>query len=137
MADDDSAQSVLTAIRCATPEYYLILYIVSDVCQLADVFQNFQSICHQKYKLDQAYFVSASQLAWNSMFKMQDLKLELISDPEMYRMIQLSIRGGICHASGRYARANNIYMGALYRAYEPELFIINIDATNLYGWSMF
>ena len=70
-------------------------------------------------KLDPAYFISAPQLAWNSMFKMQDLKLELISDHEMYRMIQPNIREGICHASGRYARANNIYMGALHRPDEP------------------
>ena len=67
---------------------------------------------------------------------MQDLKLELITDPEMYRMIQLSIRGSICHASGRYARANNLYMGPLYRADEPESFIMYIDATNLSGWTM-
>ena len=67
------------------------------------------------------------------MFKMQDFKLDLISDPERYRIIQPNIRGGICHASGRYARANNKYMGALYRPDEPESFIIYIDATNLYG----
>ena len=70
------------------------------------------------------------------MFKMQDLELELISDPEMYRMIQPIIRGGISHASGRYARANNIYMGALYRPDEPESFIMYIDATNFYGYAM-
>ena len=51
-------------------------------------------------------------------------------------MIQPNIRGGICHASGRYARANNKYMGALYRPDEPESFIMYIDATNLYGWAM-
>ena len=109
-----------TAFGCVSLEDYLKLYLASDVCQLADVVQNFRSICHQNYQLDPAYFVSAPQLAWNSMFKMQDLKLELISDPEMYRMIQPNIRGGICHASGRYARANNIYMGALYRPDKPE-----------------
>jgi hypothetical protein len=70
------------------------------------------------------------------MFKMLDLKLELISDPEMYRMIQPNIRGGICHASGRYAKANNKYMGSLYRPNEPESFIMYIDATNLYGYAM-
>ena len=77
------------------------------MCQLADVFQNFRSICQANYQLDPAYFVSAPQIAWNSIFKMQDLILELISDPEMYRMIQPNIRCGICHESGRYARANN------------------------------
>ena len=134
--DYDYAQSVWTAFGSATLETNLKLYLASDVCQLANVFQNFRSICHQNYQLDLAYFVSLPQLAWNSMFKMQDLKLELISDPEMYQIIQPNIRGGIYHASGRYARSNNIYMGALYRPDEHESFIMYIDATNLYGWAM-
>ena len=67
---------------------------------------------------------------------MQYFKLELISESKMHRMIQPNIRRGICHASGRYARANNIYIGALYRPDEPESFIMYIDATNLYGWAM-
>ena len=70
------------------------------------------------------------------MLKMQDLKIELISDPEIYRTIQPNIRGRFCHASGRYARANNKYIGALYRFDEPESFIMYIDATKLYGWAM-
>ena len=57
------------------------------MCHLANVFQHFRSICHANYQLDPIYFVSAPQLACNSMFKMQDLKFKLINDPEMYRMI--------------------------------------------------
>ena len=136
VGDFDYVQRGWTASECHTLEDYLKLYLASDVCQLADVFQNFRSNCFQNYNLDPAYFVSAPQLAWNAMFKMQNLKLELISDPEMYRMIQPNIRGHICHTSGRYARANNKYMGALYRPDEPESFIMYIDATNLYGWAM-
>ena len=132
----DYTQRVWTAFGCNTFEDYLKLYLASDVCQLADVFENFRSNCFYNYNLDPAYFVSAPQLAWNAMFKMQDLELELISDPEMYRMIQPNIRGGICHASGRYARTNNKYMGALYRPDEPESFIMYNNATNLYGWAM-
>ena len=134
--DYNYAQSVWTAFGCVTLEDYLELYLASHVCQLADLFQYLRSICHQNYQLNPAYFVLAPQLAWNSMFKMQDLKLELFSDPEMYRMIQPNIRGGICHASGCCARANNKYMGALYQPDEPESFIMYIDATNLNGWAM-
>ena len=70
------------------------------------------------------------------MFKYQKLELELISDPEMYRMIQPNIRGGICHASVRYACANNKYMEALFRLDKRDSFIMYIDATNRYGWAM-
>ena len=89
------------------------LYLKTDVCLLVDVFENFRATCHEAYQLDPAYFVSAQQLAWNAMFKKLKLEVKLISDPEMYRMIQPNIRGGICHASVRYAQPNNKYMGAL------------------------
>ena len=70
------------------------------------------------------------------MFKYHKLKLKLISDPEVYRMIQPNIRGGICHASIRYACANNKYIRMLYRPEERDSFIKDINATNLYGWAM-
>jgi hypothetical protein len=62
--------------------------------------------------------------------------IQLISDAEMYRMIQPAVRGGICHASVRHARANNKYMGSLYRPDQESSFILYIDATNLYGAAM-
>ena len=85
--DYDYEQRVRIAFNCRLLVDYLKLYLASDVCQLAYVFANCRSICHQNYTLDPAYFVSTPQLAWNSMFKMQNLELELISDPELYRMI--------------------------------------------------
>ena len=48
-------------------------------------------------------------------------------------MIQPAIRGGICHAAVRHAKANNRYMGSLYHPWEPSSFIFNFDANNLYG----
>ena len=51
-------------------------------------------------------------------------------------MIQLNIRGGICHASDRYARANNKLMGSLYDPRLPTSYIMEVDANNLYGWAM-
>jgi hypothetical protein len=61
--DYDYAPRVWTAFGCQKFEDYLKLYLASDVCQLADVFQNFRNICHQYYDLDLAYFVSAPQFA--------------------------------------------------------------------------
>ena len=131
------AQQVWQAFGCRTLDDYMKLYLTSDVCQLADVFENFRMICFEgRYGLDPAYFVSAPHLAWNSMFKMLGLELELISDSEMYRMIAPNIRGGICHASVRMERANNRFMGARYDPSKPEKYILYVDANNLYGWAM-
>ena len=134
--NSDYAQKRVDCIQVRDLEDYLKLFLTSDVCKLADVFQHFRSICHQNYHFDTAYFVSSAQLARNFMLKMRDLMLKLINDPEIYQIILPNIRVNICHASGRYAHANNIYIEALYRPNEPQLVFMYIDATNLYGWAM-
>ena len=77
---------------------------------LADVFENFRSICLDIYGLDHVYFVSAPGLAWQACLKKTEVKLELITDYDMLLMIEKGIRGGICQATHRYAKANNKYM---------------------------
>ena len=80
--------------------------------------------------------MSAPQLAWNALLKHIDRPIPLITDPEMYRMIQPNIRGGICHASVPYGRANYKLMGSLYDPRQPTSYIMEVDANNLYGWAM-
>ena len=109
---------------------------MSDFCLLADVFEDYRETCLSAYKLDTAYFLSAPQLLFNALLRFIKLPIECINDGEMYHIIQPAIRGGICHASIRYARANNKYMGSLYRPNEKSILIIDFDATNLYGLGM-
>ena len=47
----------------------MVLYLLSDNCLLADVFQAFRKNSLDKYQLDPAYYVSAPQLAWNALLK--------------------------------------------------------------------
>ena len=135
-ADYAHAQHVWTEFKCNTLKDYMILYLLSDICSLADVFETFRSNSLDEYQLDPAYYMSAPQLAWNALLKFINRPIHLITDPEMYRMIQPNIRGGICHVSVRYARANNKLMGSLYDPTKPTSFIMEVDANNLYGWAM-
>ena len=81
--------------------------IIGDVLQLADVFERFRRMCTRTYKLDPAHYLSAPQLSFDAALRETKVKLELVSDPRMYEMIDSGIRGGVAMISHRYARANN------------------------------
>ena len=99
------------------------------------MFENFRNKCLEIYKLDPIYFVSAPGLAWQACLKKTEVKLELITDYDMLLMIEKGIRGGICQATHRYAKANNKYMKNYNKNVESS-YIQYLDANNLYGWAM-
>ena len=71
---------------------YHKLYNLSDVLSLADISENFRSICMNNYELDPAWYFSAPGLAWNATLKIIKVQLELLNDPDML-MIESGIRG--------------------------------------------
>ena len=79
--------------------------------------------------------MSAPGLAWQACLKKTGVKLELITDYDVILMIEKEIRGGICQATHRYAKANNKYMKN-YDKNNESSYIENLDANNLYGWAM-
>ena len=50
-------------------------------------------------------------------------------------MIEKGIRGGICRATHRYAKADNKYMKN-YDKNKEQSYIEYLDANNLYWWAM-
>ena len=101
---------------------YLDWYVQSDTLLLADVFENFRNICIKVYELDPAHFLSVPGLAWQACLKKTEEELELITDSDMLLMVKKEIRGGICHAILRYAKADNKYMKD-YNKDEEESFL--------------
>ena len=77
---------------------YHDLYVQKDTLLLADVFENFRTICLEIYKLDSAKFLSALRLAWQAALKKTKVKLELVTDTDMLLMVEKGIRGRICHS---------------------------------------
>ena len=53
----------------------------------------------------------------------------------MLMLFEDGIRGGICQAVHRYYKANNKYMKN-YDKNKVSLFLLYLDANNLYGWAM-
>ena len=113
---------------------YHDLYVQSDTLLLADVFENFTNMCIKVYKLDPAHFLTVPGLAWEACLKKTD-ELELLTNFNMLLMVEEGIRGVMCHAVHRYAKANNKCMKN-YDEKQKFSFREYLDASNLYGWAM-
>ena len=78
---------------------------------------------------------TSTRFSRQACLKKTGLKLELLTDPDMLLMVEKGIRGGICHAIHRHAKANNKYMKN-YDENEESSFLEYLNANNLYGWGM-
>ena len=112
ISDKDYAhgQKVWEVFEIKNLDEYHDLYVQCDTLLLADVFENFRDKCTEIYELDPAHFLSAPGLAWQACLKKTKVELELLTDIDMLLMVEKGIRGGICQATHRYAKANNKYM---------------------------
>ena len=90
--------------------------------------------CIEINELDPAHFLSAPGLAWRACLKMTEVKLQLLTDVNMSLLVEKRIRGGICHAIHRYAKANNKYM----KNYDNTLYIHNIIIHSIFffNWDL-
>ena len=114
---------------------YHDLYVQKDTLLLADVFENFRTICLEIYKLYSAKFLSAPRLAWQAALKKTKVKLELLTDTDMLLMVEKGIRGRICHSIDRYAKANDKYMKD-YDKNKELSYLQYWNAKDSYGWAI-
>ena len=114
---------------------YHDLYVQCDTLLLADVFGNFRDKCIEIYGLDTAHFLSTPGLAWKACLKKTGVKLELLTDYDMLLVVEKGIRGGMCQAIQRYAKANDKSMKNHTKNIESS-YLMYLYANNLYGWAM-
>ena len=137
ISDEDyaHAQKVWETFGCESMGDYHDLYLKTDVLLLADIMTEFRRVCKEVYGLDALHYYTAPGLAWDAMLKLTKVKLDLISDPDMYFMVEDGIRGGISTIMKRYAKANNKHTKG-YDKGQMSVYIPYLDANNLYGWAM-
>ena len=131
----DHTEKVWKTFNIKTMGEYHDLYLVSDVLLLTDVFENFRKTCMQYYKLDPCNYFTSPGLSWDAMLKMTNIKLELMTDIDMFQFIEKGMHGGVSYIANRYGNANNKYMKE-YDEKAPSKYIMYLDANNLYGWAM-
>ena len=109
--------------------------MTTDVLLLADVFEEFRTMCLESYELDPAYFLTLPSFAWSAMLKLTGVELKLITDMQAELAISSNVRGGVSVISHRYAKGNNPYLEG-YNPDEPNAYLVYLDCNNLYGASM-
>ena len=102
---------------------------------IVDVFENFRNKYIEIYELDPSHFLSAPGLAWHACLKKTGIKLDLVTDNDMLLMIKEEIKGGMCQAVYRYAKANKKYMKNYDKKFKSSC-LEHLDANNLYGWAI-
>ena len=137
ITDEDykHAQNVWNTFNLKNMGDYHDLYLKSDILLLADVFENFRKTCLEYYKLDPCHYFTSPGLSWDAMLKMTNIKLELMTDVDMFQFIEKGMRGGISYIANRYGEANNKYMKKCDEK-APSKYIMYLEANNLYGWAM-
>lgn len=129
------ATEVWNTFKCSTLRDYLELYLKTDVLLLTDVFENFRKVCKSIYNLDPSQYYTAPGLSWDAMLKTTNIKLDLLTDVDMYNFFKKAIRGGIVQCVKRHSKANNKYLDDFDNS-KPSEFLMYLDANNLYGWAM-
>ena len=145
----EHATKVWNAFNCKTMGDYHDLYLKTDVLLLSDIFEAFRNACLNNYQLDPCNghcwgakengmwdgYYTLPNYAWDAMLKKTRIKLENITDVDIYLMVEQCIRGGVSMISHRYAKANNKYMED-YCKDTISSYIMYLDANNLYGHAM-
>ena len=78
----------------------------------------------QDHGLDPVHYYSLPGLSGDAALKYSSVNLDLITDIDMYQMIERGLRGGVSMISHRYAEAT------------AQQSLIYLDANSLYAWAM-
>src|SRR3977135_530175 len=132
--DYERAQQAWREFGCKNMRDYMLRYLEMVVRQLVDVFERFRVISKREDGLDGAHYLTISQFALSSALKLIKRPLALCPTPEMYRLFEKSIRGGISFCNTHYIEALNSYtITKQLISTDEDVSLMYIDENNLYG----
>lgn len=82
-------------------------YMMIDVYQLCDAFEEFRRTCVDEFNTDPAHFQGAPSLTWYLGLCQNPQLFKIIKDVNVYMDIQNNIRGGVSQAMTKYCNVEN------------------------------
>lgn len=124
------------AFEFNTLQEYHDFYLQLDVYLLCDVWQNYRKTCFEKFELDPSYYPTLPSFCWDAMLKKTEVELELLTDENMYMLLERGKIGGISMVGSKsYSEANHPLLSS-YDASKLHKFIKYADVNGLYSWAM-
>ena len=127
------AQRAWSELECKTLRSYLAEYLYLDICELADVFEEFRKVTLREDGLDPVHFVSLPGLSYEACFKRSKETIDLLQDIDMVRLFERGIRGGLTMVNKHMVKARIPELG---NNQDGNVHLAYIDENNLYGSSL-
>ena len=86
--DYEHAKQIWDHFGIKTLQSYHDHYLLSDVLLLTDVFENFRDSIYDELGLDPLHLITLPSLACSSAMKYTGVELNLITDPDVYWIIE-------------------------------------------------
>jgi len=116
LKDYERAQRIWKHFGVTNLRAYHDHYLLSAMLLLADVFESFRNSVYAQHQIDCFYFFTLLSLSSAVALKLTEAKLDLLTDPAAYLMVENALRGSIATISNRYASAAilRIWMRTIY-----------------------
>ena len=134
-ADFSFVHKIWNTFNMKTFGEYHDLYLITDVLLLTDIFENFRKTCCDKFELDPSHYTTLPSFSWDAMLNKTNIKLELLTDRDMYLFFDKGCRGGISTITHQYFKANNKYLSN-YNPHKPSKYIQYLDKNSRYAEAM-
>ena len=128
-------QKVIQVFKMKSFREFHELYLKVDVYGLHDVFEYYRELSMKTYGLDPAHFIGLPSFTKAAGLKFTGVKLDDLTDVDMFMFCEKWKKGGVSVISHRYAKANNPYLPD-YDDKQDKSYILQVDCNSLYGWAM-
>ena len=118
----ERGRRVFEVFECADMMDYTELYCRLDTFLLAEIMLQFRDEIFDEFGLCAFYYISSPHLAFDLMLKVTGVNIDLMSDPEMVKLMMDNIRGGLSFASERLCHSDPELPG-----YDPKVSVLDLD----------